>query len=82
MFSIVVVLAYIPTSSVCEGFLLPAFVVGGDLDDSHSNRGEVFFALPFLPGMVRIFSFSFFFLVIWISSLEKVLFSSIDFGGV
>jgi hypothetical protein len=44
LFSKVVVLAYIPTSSVGE-FPFPAssptFVVGGILDDSYSNKNEV-----------------------------------------
>jgi hypothetical protein len=42
---IVVVLAYIPTSSVYEGSFFPAslltFVVGGVLDGNNSNRSEV-----------------------------------------
>jgi hypothetical protein len=44
LFSIVVVLAYILTSSV-QGFLFPASlptpVVGGVFDDSHFNKSEV-----------------------------------------
>jgi hypothetical protein len=44
LFSRVVALACIPTSSV-EGSVFPAssptFVVGGVFDDSYSNRGEV-----------------------------------------
>jgi hypothetical protein len=44
LFSRVVVLAFIPTSSIEGSFFptsLPVPVVGGVFDDGYSNRGEV-----------------------------------------
>jgi hypothetical protein len=58
---------------------LPTFVVV-ILDDSHPNRGEVEFSiiLIFISFMARHREHFFVcFLAIWISSLEKVLFSSV-----
>jgi type IV secretory pathway TrbL component len=66
--------SFFPTSS-------PTFVGGGVFDDGYSNRGEVEsycgFDLHFLYGQGWLAFFHAFFLPIWISSLEKVLFNSI-----
>jgi hypothetical protein len=76
LFSTVVVLACIPTSSVWGFFSFTSLPTFGDsiLDHSYFDRSTKFwFAYPLWPGMVNIFFMCF--LAIWASSFEKALFS-------
>jgi hypothetical protein len=83
LFSVVVVLAYIPTSSVWGFFFpasLPTFVVVCVCNDRHSNRNEwnlnvgILICISYMARDVEHFFKCF--LAIWTSTFEKALFSS------